>query len=266
MNQAIKEGNDELFQKLSSIRKGVTHTFELKDGRVAAAKVRQLTMSAKDAHELKKTIGDATRWTGQAFDNDLNKVRVKVYHAIDEMLDKEIPNIKGLNQRYANLLTAEKDIERRLHALSRFDLVSLKDIGIGGALTAGSLATGDSKEDAILKGLAFAGVSRLAGSTAVKSRMASGLAGLAKNPRASTTASTLLFGAKDIKKNPLGPRLPEVNVGLSIKDVSKSANNLKAEEVGRKINELNKRWVNSPTPANKRALESAVKLYRSLKR
>jgi len=50
-----------------------------------------------------------------------------------------------------------------------------------------------------------------------------------------------------------------VNISKSI-----TPNQLKAEELGRKINELNDRWVNKPTPANKKALDNAKALYRTL--
>jgi hypothetical protein len=41
-------------------------------------------------------------------------------------------------------------------------------------------------------------------------------------------------------------------------------NSVKAEELGQKINQLNEQYVKKPTPANKKALDNAVKLYRNL--
>lgn len=72
--------------------------------------------------------------------------------------------------------------------------------------------------------------------------------------------SSVVNKAIDVAARILNTDVKGLNVGLSIKDVSA----VKAQELGQKINELNKQYVEKPTPANKKALDNAKALYRTL--
>jgi hypothetical protein len=69
------------------------------------------------------------------------------------------------------------------------------------------------------------------------------------NPAAKSTLSKVMDATSQ--------GIDETNIGLSSRNV-----NPQAEELGQKINDLNKQYVSNPTPANKQALDSALQLYK----
>jgi len=64
-------------------------------------------MSPKDALELKRAIGEITKFTADIQeDNIVNAALKQSYHMVDNKLDLAVPGIKQLNERWANLLGA----------------------------------------------------------------------------------------------------------------------------------------------------------------
>jgi hypothetical protein len=67
-----------------------------------------------EAAQFKRDIGSATKWTGQAFDNEANQFLVDVYRGVKDEVNKAVPETKGYNERYADLLGAQKALQRRI--------------------------------------------------------------------------------------------------------------------------------------------------------
>ena len=171
--QALQSGERALFGRLDDIEKGFTELFIAGEKGIEPAGTKLLFgLTPKQAHELKINVGRATRWTGQAFDNDVNQVRVQIYRNLDRVLDEAIPGIEGLNKRYANLLTAEKNLEKTDKRMQRLIMSGLIPSVTGGIGFGAAIATGDQPLEAVGKGLLVGAGAKFAGSTPVKTRLA----------------------------------------------------------------------------------------------
>lgn len=97
-------------------------------------------MSVQDATMLKRALGKNTRWAGgDATAMQLNDIRRQLYGRIRTEIDQKVPEVRGLNERYGNLLTAEKSLDHAIKTGERQGLVPLKDMifGGGGAIAGG---------------------------------------------------------------------------------------------------------------------------------
>lgn len=198
---AIRSGDKALYTRLVDLEEGLTKNFG-DDFAVIGNKALD-NLTPKQAQQLKIQIGGDTRWTGQAFDGDVNKVRVSVYRKLDDLIDEAVSGISELNQRYGGLLTAEKALERTNNARQRLVELGLRSTGVGSLVGAGSLAKGDSGPEAFLKGALGAGLFSALGSTPVKTRMAQFYSGL--TPENATKfidiVKNVYLGAKASKQN-----------------------------------------------------------------
>ena len=150
IQSAIKSGDVELGRRLVNIKKGLTEEFvpdETSDTGMRATGVKKdlSALSPNDANEIKKQIGEDTHWTNQAYDNEVNQSRVKIYGQINDAVKQAVPSVGGLNDRYANLLGAQKSLEHTIKIGQKNPFpVGMKDIatvGLGFAKggTAGAL-------------------------------------------------------------------------------------------------------------------------------
>lgn len=240
------------------------------------------------ALDLKRMVGEMTKWTGNPSEDKLiNKALKEVYGKLDDSLTQAASTaspelaqqFEKLNGQYSDLITAEIAAKHTNELTQRQNLVSMpvKVGGAAGVITA--LATGGAAVPAILATVAAGTLDKALSSTAVKTRVAAWLAKespgtiqklLEKNPAVGKSLYNAFYEESDIPKTTLQMmkdvakdiKKKGVPVGLSIE--VRGADKLKAEELGKKINELNKQYVQKPTPANKKALESAVKMYRKL--
>lgn len=184
IDKAVRAGEQALVTRLQSVKDGLTKTFKLgKDGKIQITGNKNLVVNPLEAQKLKIELGQNTRWTGQAFDNDINQVRVQVYRNINNLIDDTVEGSIKLNQRYANLLSAEKALERSNKNLQRLVFVGLRQTGLGGIGFGASIVSGESVPEAIFKGLAVGAGFKLAGSTVVKTRVAQILNSLGKSQR-----------------------------------------------------------------------------------
>ncbi len=172
LDRATQSGEQALVDRLVGLRQSLTQEFKLVDGKVVPVAERSLTVNPKKAQEMKITLGQNTRWTGQAFDDDVNRVRVAIYRNIDRTIDDAVPGIDKLNDRYGGLLTAEKALERRNKQLQRLVSFGLRQTGIGGAVGLGSYVSGDSPLEATAKGIAGSVAFGAMASPAVQLRVA----------------------------------------------------------------------------------------------
>lgn len=192
IEKAVQRGEQDFVTRLIQFRDGITKDYRLVKGKLVEQGVKKLDLSPKEIQLLKTQVGEGTRWTGQAFDSDVNRVKVQVYQRLNDLVENVVPGSKKVNAHYANLLTAEKAAERRANTLTKQNLVSLPNFGVGGAFGAAvGLGSG-----AALPGLAAAGAgiaaSKALGSTAVKSRAAKQLA----NPTSLGLTRKLYFGTR----------------------------------------------------------------------
>lgn len=160
-------------------------------------------ITAKEAFELKQTIGDLTRWTGQMSDDKIvNKALKQVYGRVKEALNKALPKTKDLNERYADLLSAKTAAIYRDKIASRQNLVSLSGRLLGGGSIIAGLATGN--KELILAGISEIGIENIMRSPGAKTKIA---AGLAKLP--------VMDVQKIINKYPILKQIPRVASRLS---------------------------------------------------
>jgi len=169
---AIKRGERALYQRLKDLEEGLTGIFQESNGgieRVGSKNLHRLT--PEQGRLIKTDIGGSTTWTGQAFDKDINKVRVQIYQEMDRLIDQAVPSAKKLNERYANLLTAQKALEKTIANAEGQNLIRLNTL-LTGLGAAGGAATGDSTGDRALRGLAGAGLAATLRSPAAITRFA----------------------------------------------------------------------------------------------
>lgn len=193
IEQAAKGGkeNQGLVTRLGNFRDYLLKTYKSNaKGEVVSSGNRILNkLKTGDAFQLKKDIGEGTVWTGKASeDSALNAVKKEVYNFFDEKIDKMAPGTEDLNRRYGNLLNAQKASERAAIQAEKTHLVKLGNrFGIG--LTIGyGILSGNWKTAGELLVAEIGG--EIAGSTAVRTRVAKFLDALAPGQRDSIFNAT----------------------------------------------------------------------------
>lgn len=163
--EANTAGERELAEKYKAIKDGLTGIFDPATG--ARIGERNLTnLTAKEAQELKIKIGNAVQWYNTPFEGQTNQARVAVYRAINDIIDTVAPGSKALNMRYANMLTAQTALMRRINNIERSNIGGLLANLAGGATTLAGYAGGGIGLDDIARGLTAWSVAKFAGSTA----------------------------------------------------------------------------------------------------
>lgn len=139
-----------------------------------------------NAVQIKRTIGDNTKWTGQWSDDiAINKVKKEVYGRINSNIKNDAVKVDPdlsrvfakLNEKYGDITSAEIAVKYRNNIMQRGDIFSLKGhLGaLSGALTT-TIITGGATIPAVIAGLSGAALDKTLGSAAVKTRVATWLA------------------------------------------------------------------------------------------
>jgi hypothetical protein len=174
------------------------------DGAGKIIKQRNLAdITAKELFEFKKDIADLTKFTGNASDDAaINKALTRSYGNAKGKLN-EIPGLSDLNEKYADLSSAEIAIKYRDKVEQRLNLVSIgsKLTGISGVV--GTLLSGNPTS-AIL-GLSVAAIEAIISKPMVKTRIAKWLASASekekqhvfRNIPAFKNAVDRIFGKED---------------------------------------------------------------------
>jgi len=162
---ANTSGERELAEKYRAIKEGITGVFDPTTG-VKIGEKDLTNLSALEAQQLKTKIGDAVQWYNTPFEGQTNQARVSVYRAINDIIDTVAPGTKKLNMRYANMLTAQTALMRRMKNIERSNLGGLLANLAGGAGTLAGLATNGIGIDDVALGVAAWGLTKFAGSTA----------------------------------------------------------------------------------------------------
>jgi hypothetical protein len=129
------EGGQALVDRLEEMRGQLTQQRQLVNGKVQNFAAKNLNLSPVEAHALKVQVGKSAKWTGQAFDEEVNQVKRGIYRDLNQEIQQAVPEVKGLQDRYGNLREAEDAAQRETarnearHGLGLNDLLT----GLGGA-------------------------------------------------------------------------------------------------------------------------------------
>lgn len=133
------------------------------------------SMTPKEAYDLKKRIGDNTKFTGAMSDDSIvNKALKQAYGNIDRRLDTLSPELKNLNERYADILGADVAVKHREVIANRSDIFGLT----GAVMGAGTGAIFGGPHGAAMGGGAVIGTNllyKIASSTPAKTALAQAL-------------------------------------------------------------------------------------------
>lgn len=127
---------------------------------------------------LKQEIGQLAKWTGNASDDKLVNMAVKQsYGKLKEQIEKIAPEIKPLNERFGDLLSAEIAAKHRDIIQQRLNLISLggKTLGVGSSIIA-AFATGGAAIPSILIGLGVTAIQGMLAKPIVRTKVAAWLA------------------------------------------------------------------------------------------
>lgn len=188
---ATRQNNKTLLKRLNEIQQALTNNL-IREARpegdaivsIGERDLKNLTLG--DTVKFKTEIGGLTKWTGNLSDDQsVNKALKQVYGKIKENITQKAKSVNPLlgnqiekmNERYADLLSAEIATKYREKLIQRQDLISLKQytFGIGGALFT-MLASGGNAIPSVLAGLTGTVLDKALSTPAVKTRLARWLA------------------------------------------------------------------------------------------
>jgi len=182
LDQAIKEAS-----KAKRTNAGLITRLEDLKADLTQGKVLD-NISPSEAFQIKKDVQSLTKYTGNDSDDKLvNSTLQSVYRNLRKKIDTAVgdPNIKKLNEKYGDLISAEKAIADRILTSERQNLLSLPGIGVGGASgLVTSLLTDGAVTPTILVGLGSVAARKVLSSPGVKTRVAAWLAGRTPKERA----------------------------------------------------------------------------------
>ena|SRR5581483_6146348 len=124
-NLAMADGNDALFQRLESLRRGLTqvHGVTAPVGRLQTSQLSTVGMPQKvltdfepaQLHKVKTAIGKQTRWYGtDAVENVLNDVKKEIYGNLNEAINNAAPGVRDLQNHWGELLSAHKGVQKEI--------------------------------------------------------------------------------------------------------------------------------------------------------
>lgn len=137
-------------------------------------------LSPQETFDLKKVVAEQTKFTGKPSDDKtINAVLKDIYGGLKEKLNSKLsvnnPEITNLNQKYADLTSAELATRNRDAIVQRSDLISTPiKFGTAGAIIS-AVASGGATIPIIIGGATAAGLDKALESTAVKTRIAAWL-------------------------------------------------------------------------------------------
>lgn len=177
--------NQELVTTLQNIKDSLLyeHTVDA-DGKVvkATAKPRDLShLTPEEAFQFKQQVADHTQFTGRPSDDKtVNATLKNVYGGVKEQLNSTVgknnSEIIDLNQKYADLTSAEIATRNRDHIVKRSDMISTTGkITATASGLATAIATGGAAIPVLLASAGAAVVEKALESTAVKTRVAAWL-------------------------------------------------------------------------------------------
>lgn len=149
VDDAIKEAskspktNSSLIQRLNDLKSDILGYQYDPNGNVVSQR-NLIDLTPEEALDLKQQVGDLTKWTGNKSDDEMvNKALKKTYGVIKQRINQAVPAVKDLNERYADLLSAEVATKYRDKIMERQNLVSLAPKLTGAGAVIGGLISGN---------------------------------------------------------------------------------------------------------------------------
>ncbi len=125
MASAAKLGEPALLTRIQNLKEALLTQFG------------NLKKNPLDAAKMKREIGDSAKWSGQPFDNEVNQLRVNIYRGINDQINAAVPEVKPLNSRFADLMSAKSALKRNV-ALNTGKPMTPGNV-IASTLTAGTI-------------------------------------------------------------------------------------------------------------------------------
>lgn len=208
LKAATDTGDQQLVTALLDFRNSIVNKYQLVDDKLVQVGTKALKVTPEEALAVKGNVSNSVRWR-EGIDKELNKVKIKVYQNLRGQIEdavttarktnKTIPDINPLNERYANLATAESAAKYRNAIVKRLNLTTIGGLGIGGLSQAQQI--GQNLKEGDIEGLAgnlltvglFGLGGKAASSVAVKTRAANAIAKLSPEQRSVVTQAIPLL-------------------------------------------------------------------------
>lgn len=151
-------------------------SFDEKGNPIMQRRLKDIT--PKEAFEIKQIISKMTKFTGNhSDDSTVNKALKMSYGSIKEKINKSVPGIAKLNEKYADLGSAKIASEYRDKIMERQNMISFGGKMVGGtSAIVTAIASGGAALPTVIAGLGGAGLEKALATPAVKTRFASWLA------------------------------------------------------------------------------------------
>lgn len=184
LRSAIKKNDQALFNRLNEAKVAITNIMSVQDGRITPVGSRVLdNLSYDEALEVKRIIGDLTKWTGQRTEDEtVNGALTRAYGSLKNQMNKAAESadpkiaseLKKLNEQYADLTSAQIATKYRDVLESRHNLIDLPGkIGITTGLITAPFTGGVTT---VLSAIGSIGLSKALASTTFKTQLAKWLA------------------------------------------------------------------------------------------
>ncbi len=162
IDDAAKGGPDQkaLFNRLNDFYESITKEFDNVGGKITETGTRKSLLDVGEAHALKQEVGGRAKWANQAFDHEANQARVSFYRHINNEIKNKVDGIGGVQDRYSNLLTAEKALDASISQAAG-KIGTFSDVALG----AGAIAGGG-----IFGGIGMMAMKKFMGSAAFRTR------------------------------------------------------------------------------------------------
>lgn len=137
-------------------------------------------LSPQEAFDFKKIVAEHTKFTGKPSDDKtVNSVLKDIYGGLKEKLNTAVgvnnPEIENLNQKYADLTSAELATRNREAIVKRANMLSLPNVIEGSTAITAAILSGGHNIPTLLAGVGAVGLEKALSSTAVRTRVAAWL-------------------------------------------------------------------------------------------
>lgn len=144
MTEARRTNNKPLNNALADLLDQLTKNPVLDDtGRIiGSGDSKGLTVVPFGAWETKKAVGESIRWSGEAFEKELNQVKLQVYQNLKKEITTAVPGTKSLMERYSGMIGAENSLGHQIAMTQKNNLIGVGDRFTGTAAAIPGLLLG----------------------------------------------------------------------------------------------------------------------------
>jgi hypothetical protein len=186
ITEAAKGGknNQGIVTTLQNIKDSLLHTHAIDDnGNIIRTSTEPHSLSnltPEEAFALKNEIANRTQFTGRPSDDKtINSVLKDIYGGLKEQLNTHLsinnPEIRDLNQKFADLTSAEIATRNRDKIIQRANIMPLVNKATQAGTVIAAIMSGTVFSPIVLGGVTAVALEKALGTTAVKTRIASWL-------------------------------------------------------------------------------------------